>query len=275
MAAAALAHQRRWQRRRSPVSPADAAMNLFGFHSVEARLQAAPATVRELLFDRDRVDARIRALKGLAERQAVAWVEVGTSRLDRLAKGQRHQGVVAVVDVALARAELAPLLDRIAEREPPPLLVLLDGVTDPRNLGAVLRVADGAGADAVIAPRDHSCGLTEVAIHTSSGAAESVPYITVVNLSRTIEQLQDRGIRVLGASDEAAISLFGAELTGSLAWVLGAEGTGIRRLVREHCDALVSIPMAGRCHSLNVSVAAAVVLYESVRQRTGARRPSR
>ena len=250
-------------------------MNLFGFHSVEARLRSAPTTIRELMFDRDRVDGRVRALKALAEQQSVAWSVVGASRLDRLAKGQRHQGVVAVVDITVARAELAPLLDRLADREQPPLFVLLDGVTDPRNLGAVLRVADGAGADAVIAPRDHSCGLTEVAIHTSTGAAESVPYITVVNLSLTIEQLQDRGIRVLGAADEAAAPLFEAELTGPLAWVLGAEGTGIRRLVREHCDTLISIPMAGRCQSLNVSVAAAVVLYESVRQRAGARRVSR
>lgn len=242
-------------------------MNLFGFHSVEARLRASPASVRELLFDRERHDSRARGLKALADRLSVAWIDAPASRLDRLARGQRHQGVVAVVDVALARAELDPLLDQLAARAEAPLLLLLDGVTDPRNLGAILRVADGAGVHAVIAPRDHSCGLTEVAIHTASGAAESVPLIVVTNLSRTIEHLQDRGLRVLGAADEGAGPLFDQSLAGPLAWVLGAEGTGIRRLVREHCDALVAIPMAGQCSSLNVSVAAGVLLYETVRQR--------
>ena len=242
-------------------------MNLFGFHSVEARLRASPGSVRELLFDRERHDSRARGLKALADRLSVTWVDAPTSRLDRLARGQRHQGVVAVVDVALARAELDPLLDQLAARAEAPLLLLLDGVTDPRNLGAILRVADGAGVHAVIAPRDHSCGLTEVAIHTASGAAESVPFIVVTNLSRTIEHLQDRGLRVLGAADEGAGPLFDQSLNGPLAWVLGAEGAGIRRLVREHCDALVAIPMAGQCSSLNVSVAAGVLLYETVRQR--------
>lgn len=242
-------------------------MNLFGFHSVEARLRAAPQSIRELLFDRERHDARARALKALADRLSVGWADVAVSRLDRLARGQRHQGVVAVADVALARAELDPLLDQLASRGEAPLLLLLDGVTDPRNLGAILRVADGAGVHAVIAPRDHSCGLTEVAIHTASGAAESVPFLVVTNLSRTIEHLQDRGLRVLGAADEGAQPLFGQVLDGPLAWVLGAEGAGIRRLVREHCDVLVAIPMAGQCSSLNVSVAAGVLLYETVRQR--------
>ncbi len=242
-------------------------MNLYGFHSVEARLRASPGSIRELWFDRDRDDARAQALKRLAGQQSVGWNAVPASRLDRMAKGQRHQGVVAVVEVDVARTDLASLMERLADRDRPPLLVLLDGVTDPRNLGAVLRVADGAGADAVIAPRDHACGLTEVAIHTASGAAESVPYITVGNLSRTIEQLQDGGLRVVGTADQADRSLYDVALDGPMAWVLGAEGTGIRRLVREHCDLLVSIPMAGRCDSLNVSVAAGVVLYETVRQR--------
>lgn len=246
-------------------------MILFGFHSVEARLRAAPRSISELLFDRERSDSRARGLKSLADQASIAWADVPAARLDRLAKGQRHQGVVAVVEVAIARAELETLLDELEGRGEAPLLVLLDGVTDPRNLGAVLRVADGAGAHAVIAPRDHSCGLTEVAIHTSSGAAETVPFIVVTNLSRTIERLQDRGLRVLGTADEEAISLFEADLGGPLAWVLGAEGKGMRRMVREHCDGLVAIPMAGGCSSLNVSVAAGVVLYETVRQRVTGR----
>jgi 23S rRNA (guanosine2251-2'-O)-methyltransferase len=159
-------------------------------------------------------------------------------------------------------ADLDELLDRVDK----PMLLLLDGVTDPRNLGACLRVADGAGAHAVVAPKDHACPLTDVAIQTASGAAESVPYVMVTNLARTIEDLQERGVWVIGTADEAPASLYDHAIPASVAWVLGAEGKGLRRLVRERCDALVNIPMAGQVSSLNVSVAAGIVLYETVRQ---------
>jgi 23S rRNA (guanosine2251-2'-O)-methyltransferase len=149
----------------------------------------------------------------------------------------------------------------------PQTLLLLDGVTDPRNLGACLRAADGAGVAAVIAPKDHACALTEVAVQTASGAAESVPYIMVTNLARTIETLQDHRFQVIGTADEAQVDLYELELAGPVAWVLGAEGRGLRRLVREHCDQIVGIPMRGQTESLNVSVAAGVVLYETLRQR--------
>jgi 23S rRNA (guanosine2251-2'-O)-methyltransferase len=249
-------------------------MLLFGFHSVTARLKQSPESIKTLYVDRDRVDARSRDLQKLAAEKSVALNLVNSSRLDRLCFGKRHQGVVALVEAAVPQMTLAGLLDQLQGAETAPLLLLLDGVTDPRNLGACLRVADGAGVQAVIAPKDHSCMLTDVVIHTASGAAESVPYILVTNLTRTIEELQIAGFRVFGTADEADLSLYQADLSGPIAWVLGSEDKGLRRLVREHCDELVSIPMLGSVESLNVSVAAGVVLYEAVRQRRTAARVS-
>jgi 23S rRNA (guanosine2251-2'-O)-methyltransferase len=171
--------------------------------------------------------------------------------------------VVAIVEASLPSLGLDELLDRI---EGPPLLLLLDGITDPRNLGACLRVADGAGVHGVIAPKDHACPLNETAIQTASGAADTVPYVMVTNLARTIDTLQERFITVIGTADEAPQTLYEAPIPASVAWVLGAEGVGLRRLTRERCDALVSIPMAGQVSSLNVSVAAGIVLFETVRR---------
>jgi 23S rRNA (guanosine2251-2'-O)-methyltransferase len=241
-------------------------MLLFGFHSVNARLKQAPSSIRTLYLDRERTDGRARDLQKLATDKAVALSLVDTGRLDRLCGGKRHQGVAALVEAAVPQTTLAQLLEESKGSERTPLLLLLDGVTDPRNLGACLRVADGAGVQAVIAPKDHSCLLTDVVVHTASGAAESVPYILVTNLSRTIEELQIAGFRVFGTADDADRSIYQADLSGPIAWVLGAEDKGLRRLVREHCDELVSIPMLGRVESLNVSVATGVVLYETVRQ---------
>ena len=174
---------------------------------------------------------------------------------------------MAVAELAPPSIGLEELLDGL---ERPATLLLLDGVTDPRNLGACLRVADGAGVAAVIAPKDHACLLTDVAVQTSSGAAETVPYIMVTNLARSIDTIRDNGVWVIGTADEADHSLYEEKLEGSLAWVLGAEGKGLRRLTRERCDVLVNIPMRGQVSSLNVSVAAGVVLYETLRQRLAA-----
>ncbi|HZH06131.1 MAG TPA: 23S rRNA (guanosine(2251)-2'-O)-methyltransferase RlmB [Lautropia sp.] len=242
-------------------------MLLFGFHSVTARLKQSPESVKTLYLDRDRVDARGRDLQKLAAEKSIAISLVGGERLDRMCFGKRHQGVVALVEATVPRLALAQLLEEVKDADPPPLLLLLDGVTDPRNLGACLRVADGAGAHAVIAPKDHSCLLTDVVIHTASGAAESVPYILVTNLARAVEDLQIAGFTVFGTADDAEKSVYAADLSGPVAWVLGSEDKGLRRLVREHCDELVSIPMLGSVESLNVSVATGVVLYETVRQR--------
>ena len=171
--------------------------------------------------------------------------------------------VARAAELSLAR-NLAELLDLI---QGPPLLLLLDGVTDPHNLGACLRVADGAGAHAVIAPKDRAVGLNATATKVASGAADSVPYITVTNLARTMRELQERDIWLTGTTDDAEQSLFDLDYTGGTAFVMGSEGEGMRRLTREHCDRLVSLPMMGSVESLNVSVASGVCLYEARRQR--------
>ena len=238
-------------------------MLVFGFHSVTSRLRSHAASVKELYVDARREDGRMRELLSAAAQAGVEARRVDGGRLDKLCPNRRHQGVVAIAEAQPLRVGFDELLDAI---EGPPLLLLLDGVTDPRNLGACLRVADGAGAHAVIAPKDHACPLNEAAIQTASGAAESVPYIMVTNLARTIDELQERRITVIGTADGTEATLYDIEVPASVAWVLGAEGVGLRRLTRERCDALVSIPMAGQVSSLNVSVAAGVVLYETMRR---------
>lgn len=241
-------------------------MLIHGFHAVLARLRRAPQGVRELYVDASREDARVRDLVKIANQAGLRPHFVDGARIAKMCPGKRHQGVVAIVDFAPPTLSLEGLLDAAVA---PLTLLLLDGVTDPRNLGACLRVADGAGAQAVIAPKDHACALTEAAIQTASGAAESVPYIMVTNLARAMDAIRDRDIRLLGTDDSAPASLYDETLSESVAWVLGAEGRGMRRLTRERCDALVRIPMAGTVGSLNVSVAAGVVLYETLRQRLG------
>jgi 23S rRNA (guanosine2251-2'-O)-methyltransferase len=238
-------------------------MMVFGFHAVTARLRQGAGSVGELYVDARRDDGRVRDLLALAARLGIEARRVEAARLDRMVPSRRHQGVVAVVEARPPSLGLEALLDAI---EGPPLLLLLDGVTDPRNLGACLRVADGAGVHGVIAPKDHACPLNETAIQTSSGAADSVPYVMVTNLARTIDTLQERGITVIGTADGAPETLYQAQIPPAVAWVLGAEGVGLRRLTRERCDMLVSIPMAGQVPSLNVSVAAGIVLYETVRR---------
>ncbi len=246
-------------------------MLVFGFHSVTSRLRSQAASVKELYVDARREDGRMRELLSAAAQAGVEARRVDGARLDKLCPNRRHQGVVAIAEAQPLRVGFDELLDAI---DGPPLLLLLDGVTDPRNLGACLRVADGAGAHAVIAPKDHACPLNEAAIQTASGAAESVPYIMVTNLARTIDELQERRITVIGTADGTDATLYDIEVPDSVAWVLGAEGVGLRRLTRERCDTLVSIPMAGQVSSLNVSVAAGVVLYETVR-RTRLAKPAR
>jgi 23S rRNA (guanosine2251-2'-O)-methyltransferase len=238
-------------------------MLIFGFHSVTSRLRQAAGSVRELYVDARRDDGRARDLLALAAKLGVDARRVEVSRLDRMCPSRRHQGVVAIVESRPPVMGLEDLLDAI---EGPAFLLVLDGVTDPRNLGACLRVADGAGVHAVIAPKDHACPLNETAIQTASGAADSVPYIMVTNLARAIDVLEDRSITVIGTADGAEPSLYEADIPASVAWALGAEGVGLRRLTRERCDRLVSIPMAGQVESLNVSVAAGIVLFETVRR---------
>ena len=237
---------------------------LTGFHAVTSRLRQKPESVREIYVDVARTDARAKELRELAKRLDVRVISVDMGRLDGMAGGVRHQGVVAQADDLDMPKFVEDVLEGLTE---PPLLLILDGVQDPHNLGACLRVADGAGAHAVIAPKDRSVGLTTAAIKVASGAAESVPYIVVTNLARTMRDLKERGIWMIGADDSAPESIYQAKLDGAIALVLGAEGEGLRRLTKESCDWLVSIPMLGAVSSLNVSVASGVCLYEARRRR--------
>lgn len=238
---------------------------LFGFHAVGVRLRTAPKTILELYVDATRRDARMRQFLQKAQEAGLKPVEADGLRLARLAGSAGHQGVVARVEALAMTHSLDDLLDGIAE---PPLLLVLDGVTDPHNLGACLRVADGAGAHAVIAPKDHAVGINATVAKVASGAAETVPYFMVTNLARTLGELKERNIWCLGLSDEATQTLYQSDLKTATALVMGAEGTGLRQLTRKTCDALVSIPMLGAVESLNVSVASGICLYEAVRQRS-------
>ncbi len=237
---------------------------LIGFHAVTARLRQKPDTVTEIYVDSERSDARAKDLRALAKQHGIRLIPVDAKRLDGMSGGARHQGVVAQAQPIDMPQFIEDALEGLEE---PPLLLILDGVQDPHNLGACLRVADGAGAHAVIAPKDRSVGLTMAAIKVASGAAESVPYIVVTNLARTMRDLKDRGIWLIGADDSAKESLYKAKLDGPMGMVLGAEGEGLRRLTRESCDLLVSIPMFGSVESLNVSVASGICLYEARRRR--------
>jgi 23S rRNA (guanosine2251-2'-O)-methyltransferase len=237
---------------------------LFGFHAVGVRLRTAPKSILELYVDASRKDARMRQFLQKAQEAGLRPIESDGLRLSRLAGSAGHQGVVARVEPLPVSHSLDDLLDTLAV---PPLLLVLDGVTDPHNLGACLRVADGAGAHAVIAPKDHAVGINATVAKVASGAAETVPYFMVTNLARTLGELKERSIWCLGLGDEATQTLYQSDLKGPTALVLGAEGTGLRQLTRKTCDALVSIPMLGAVESLNVSVASGICLYEAVRQR--------
>lgn len=239
---------------------------LFGFHAVSARLRHDAASVRELYVDAERRDARMKSLITRAGEAGIEAIGVDHRRLDGLCGHAPHQGVVALAEEIRLAASLDDLLDALDPGQTP-LLLVLDGITDPHNLGACLRVADGAGVHAVVAPKDRAAGLNATAAKVASGAAETVPYITVTNLARTLRELKERDIRVVGTGDDADASIYDIDLAGPVAWVLGAEGEGMRRLTRETCDVLVRIPMRGAVESLNVSVASGVCLYETLRQR--------
>ncbi|MCS4505152.1 23S rRNA (guanosine(2251)-2'-O)-methyltransferase RlmB [Arhodomonas aquaeolei] len=239
---------------------------LFGQHAVRAALRYDPTRVVEAWVDARRGDARGRRLREQLEGVGCPVHTADRRTLDRLAEGGAHQGVVIHYRGERPRGEddLAQMLDGLDEA---PLLLVLDQVQDPHNLGACLRTADAAGVHGVIAPRDRAAGLTPVVHKVAAGAAARVPFFQVTNLARTLRGLRERGVWLVGAADGADAALYDADLTGPLALVLGAEESGMRRLTREACDTLVRIPMAGAVESLNVSVATGVVLFEAVRQR--------
>ena len=249
---------------------------LFGFHALGVRLKTAPDSIIEPYFEPTRRDARMRSFLDRATEAGIKMIESDGARLSKMCGSHGHQGLAARVK-AIAQVhsldELLEDLEAANEELPPeqrtqPLILVLDGVTDPHNLGACLRVADGAGAHAVIAPKDHAAGINATVAKVASGAAETVPYFMVTNLARTLNELKERNIWIIGTSDQATGTLYQADLKGPVALVLGAEGAGMRQLTAKTCDALVSIPMRGAVESLNVSVASGVCLYEALRQRS-------
>ncbi len=249
--------------------------SLFGFHAVGVRLRTAPRSVMEIHFDASRRDARMRQFLERAAEAGVRVLESDGLNLSRICGSYAHQGVVARVQAMPKSHSLDELLEQLEESQEAlapenrtaPLLLVLDGVTDPHNLGACLRVADGAGAHAVIAPKDHAAGINATVAKVASGAAETIPYFMVTNLARTLNELKERSIWIIGTSDTAEKSLYQADLRQPVALVLGAEGSGMRQLTAKTCDELVQIPMRGGVESLNVSVASGVCLYEALRQR--------
>jgi len=244
-----------------------AAAVAYGIHAVRVLLTRQPQRVRRVLLAGGRDAGRLAEIRALAQKAGVQVDAADDALLDKLAEGGRHQGAVAEV---LPRAEdpETQLEEALESTAGAPLLLVLDGVQDPHNLGACLRSADAAGVAAVIVPRNRAAGMTPVVRKVAAGAAETVPLVAVVNLARTLRQLKERGIWLVGTDDTAEKALYEADLAGPVALVMGSEGEGLRRLTRECCDVLVSIPMAGAVESLNVSVATGVVLFEAVRQRS-------
>ena len=246
---------------------------LFGFHAVLSRMRQHATSIEEILIDRDRIDARMKDMLNLAEAAGVRTMQVDRARLDGLAgMNGRHQGIIArVIDTPIPYKDIHDILE--SDLTEPPFFLVLDGVEDPHNLGACLRVADAMGVHAVIAPKDRAVGLNATVRKVACGAAETVPFIAVTNLARMLRELKDAGVFIVGTAMEAPkgmdapSSLLNTKLDGAIALVLGAEGDGIRRLTAETCDALVTIPMFGSVESLNVSVASGICLYEVRRQR--------
>ena len=239
---------------------------IFGIHSVEAILRRHPERVTHLCVAKERRDKKLDALLHLAKKHDISVEETSRQALDRMTADANHQGVVAhcTKSEALSEHDLPELISNLST---PPFLLILDGVQDPHNLGACFRTADAAGVHAIIAPKDKSVGITPVVSKVASGAAETIPFVQVTNLARALEQIKELGIWIYGAAGEAEKSVFQTDLKGAIAIAMGAEGEGLRRLTREHCDGLIRIPMSGSVSSLNVSVATGICLFEVVRQR--------
>lgn len=239
---------------------------IFGFHAVQSILKTCPDRAIELMVSSRRNDQRLQKTLSLAERAEVPIKKVSASEMDGFADSDKHQGCIL-------RAEKGKMYDEkwmieyVSSLDHSPLILVLDGITDPHNLGACLRSADAAGVDAVIAPRDKSAGLSPIVRKVACGAADTIPFVLVTNLSRMLEKLQKAGVWICGAAGESDQTLVDVDMTSPTAIVMGSEDRGLRRLTRESCDHLVKIPMRGSVESLNVSVATGIMLFEAVRQR--------
>ncbi len=242
---------------------------VFGYHAVDSLIRHAPDSVNIVYFQKGQTSRRMKALHELALNQGLKIAEITKTELDKLSSG-RHQGLIADVDPDKSARNFIDEtgLFLLVKKTPNPLLLALDGVTDPQNLGACLRSADAAGVTAVILPKDKSADVNDVAKKVACGAAETVPITRVTNLVRTLDALKRRGIWIFGAANQATNNLYQQDFTLPCVLVLGSEGSGMRRLTRETCDYLVSLPMLGRVSSLNVAVAGGIFLYEVMRQRT-------
>jgi len=240
---------------------------VVGINAVKTLMERDPRKVDGIWLAQDRYDPRLTHLRQLAEALGVRWRAVSRERLDQLAGEARHQGVAARMVVTAPGSE-AELMERLPALDHPPLLLVLDGIEDPHNLGACLRSADGAGVDAVIVPQDHSCPVTATVRKVACGAAENVPFYRIKNLARTLANLREQGLWIAGLAEDGNQELYATDLTGPMVLIMGAEGKGMRRLTREACDYLLRIPMHGAVPSLNVSVATGLCLYEARRQRS-------
>lgn len=243
---------------------------IFGLHAIQAALELPVSRVTQIYLADERHDARADTLINAAKQHGISLKKVDRDQLDEMAPDARHQGAIARCTPLkeLDETDLFKLVEQLGDGDTAALLLILDGVQDPHNLGACLRTAEAAGAHAVIAPKDRASGLTSTAMKVSSGSAERLPFIQVTNLARVLRELQQLGVWLVGTSGDSESTLFEADLKGPLAVILGAEGRGIRRLTREHCDQVIYIPMQGGAESLNVSVAAGVCLFEAARQRS-------
>ena len=241
-------------------------MILFGFHAISARLRRDPSSISRVLIRSSRDDVRATSAIELAQQANVPLEHVDAPRLDELAGHHRHQGIVAIATPSKPVIDIDDVLESLGGDDPP-FLLILDGVQDPHNLGACMRSADAFGVDAIVVPKDRAVGVNATVAKVASGAADTVPVVAVTNLARTLRHLKQRGVWLVGADAEASESLFDADLTGPIAWVLGAEGSGLRRLTRELCDRIVGIPLSGMVGSLNVSVAAGICLFATRQQR--------
>ena len=244
---------------------------IFGIHAVHAALANNPQQILEVWLDKKRLekkhsDKHMADIYQLVQKAGIASHEVGREQLDRMLPQANHQGVIARCDIpkTLAESDLLAIVENLLK---PALLLILDGVQDPHNLGACIRSADGAGVDAVVVPKDKSAGLTSVVVKVASGAIQSVPLVQVTNLARTMDQLKKAGVWMVGTDDQGEQYMYGVDFTMPVALVMGAEGSGLRRLTKEKCDFLVKLPMEGVVTSLNVSVATGICLYEALRQR--------
>ncbi|PSJ18515.1 23S rRNA (guanosine(2251)-2'-O)-methyltransferase RlmB [Nitrosomonas supralitoralis] len=238
---------------------------IFGFHAVTSRLRQNPNSIKEIFIEATRTDQRTQELIKLAESNKIHVISCNGSKLANMSGNDRHQGIVANIDSVLNYVSIDDILDALTE---PARLLVLDGIQDPHNLGACLRVADAFGVHAVIAPKDRAVGLTPTVYKVASGAADTVPFISVTNLARTMKLLKEHGVWIYGTAEDAEHDLTDFKISGAVAWVFGSEEKGLRRLTRESCDQLVRIPMQGNIESLNVAVSAGICLFETHRQQS-------